>query len=147
MEANDLDFVLAVSPALEILTVTGSLTPLRARLTSHSIRSVQFCLSIMNEIAVVDAPTLERLFLWKNWNERHGLSDIKTTVKIDHVSKLRVLGYLEPGVHLLQIGNTIIEVYMCIAMSTQISNFIPFHDMECLQACIRYKKTYPFRGQ
>ncbi|XP_047079248.1 FBD-associated F-box protein At5g60610-like [Lolium rigidum] len=109
MEANDLDFVLAVSPALEILTVTGSLTPLRARLTTHSLRSAQFCMSIMNEVAVVDAPRLERLFLWKNWNERHGLSDVKTIVKIDHVSKLRVLGYLEPGAHVLQIGNTIIE--------------------------------------
>uniref|UniRef100_A0ACD5Z9B3 Uncharacterized protein n=1 Tax=Avena sativa TaxID=4498 RepID=A0ACD5Z9B3_AVESA len=109
MEDKDLQFVLAVSPVLEILTVTGSLNPLRARLTNHSLRCVQFSLSFMEEIAVVDTPSLERLLLWKNWNQRHGLSNIITTVKIGHVPKLRVLGYLEPGMHLLQIGNTIIK--------------------------------------
>jgi hypothetical protein len=107
MDRRDLEFVLAVSPVLEILTVAGCRTPLRARLTSHSLRCVQFCLSIMEEVAVVDAPSLERLFLWKNWTER---SNARTTVKIGHASKLRVLGYLEPGLHLLHIGNTIIKV-------------------------------------
>jgi hypothetical protein len=110
MDRRDLEFVLAVSPALEILTVAGCRTPLRARLTSHSLRCVQFCLSIMEEVAVVDAPSLERLFLWKNWNVRGGVSNARTTVKIGHASKLRVLGYLEPGLHLLQIGNTIVKV-------------------------------------
>uniref|UniRef100_A0ACD5V501 Uncharacterized protein n=1 Tax=Avena sativa TaxID=4498 RepID=A0ACD5V501_AVESA len=107
MEDKDLEFVLAVSPVLEILTVTGSLSPLRARLTSHSLRCAQFCLSILEEVAVVDAPCLERFFLWRNWNERQ--IKISTTVKIGHVPKLRVLGYLEPGVHMLEIGNTIIK--------------------------------------
>ena len=106
MEDKDLEFVLAVSPVLEILTVTGSLNPLRARLTSHSLRSAQVCLSILEEVAVVDAPSLERFFLWRNWSERR----VSTTVKIGHSPKLRVLGYLEPGVQMLQIGNTIIKV-------------------------------------
>ena len=106
MEDNALEFVLAVSPVLEILTVTGSLNPLRARLTSHSLRSAQVCLSILEEVAVVDAPSLERLFLWSNWSERR----VSTTVKIGHSPKLRVLGSLEPGVQMLQIGNTIIKV-------------------------------------
>jgi hypothetical protein len=120
-----MEFVLAASPALEILTVTGNLTPyvmqstsgiqsmvvtpFRAHLTNHSLRCAQFCLTILGEVAVVDAPSLERIFLYKNWNERHGLSNV-TTVKIGHAPKLHVLGYLEPGVHLLQIGNTIIQV-------------------------------------
>jgi hypothetical protein len=49
MDRRDLEFVLAVSPVLEILTVAGCRTPLRARLTSHSLRCVQFCLSIMED--------------------------------------------------------------------------------------------------
>uniref|UniRef100_A0ACD5V8K4 Uncharacterized protein n=1 Tax=Avena sativa TaxID=4498 RepID=A0ACD5V8K4_AVESA len=120
MEDKDLEFVLTVSPVLEILTVTGSLNPLRARLTNHSLRCVQFSLSIMKEIAVVDTPNLERLLLWKNWNERHGLSNIITTVEIGHVPKLRVPGYLEPGVHLLQIGNTIIKAGTKASMHTTV---------------------------
>jgi hypothetical protein len=126
MRNRDLEFLLAVSPALEILTVTGNLTPyvmqstngiqsmvvtsFRARLTNRSLRCAQFCLTILGEVAVVDAPSLERLFLYKNWNERHGLRHVTTTVKIGHAPKLHVLGYLEPGVHLLQIGDTIIQV-------------------------------------
>jgi hypothetical protein len=126
MRNRDLEFLLAVSPALEILTVTGNLTPyvmqstngiqsmvvtpFRARLTNRSLRCAQFCLTILGEVAVVDAPSLERLFLYKNWNERHGLRHVTTTVKIGHAPKLHVLGYLEPGVHLLQINDTIIQV-------------------------------------
>ncbi|XP_047079272.1 putative F-box protein At3g44060 [Lolium rigidum] len=116
----DLEFVLAASPVLEVLTVTGSLTPLRARLTSHSLRCVQLCLSTLEEVALVDAPSLERLFIYKNWNERHGLSNVKTTVKIGHAPKLRVLGYLEPGVHVLQISNTIIEAGTKASMHTTV---------------------------
>jgi hypothetical protein len=63
-------------------------------------------LSSLEEVAVLDSPSLERFFLWRNWNERH----VKISIKIGHVPKLRVLGYLEPGVHMLQIGNTIIKV-------------------------------------
>jgi hypothetical protein len=108
MEDKDLEFVLAVSPVLEILTVTGSVYPLRARLTSRSLRCAQLCLSHLEEVAVVDAPSLERFFLWRNWTDSH--STISTTVKIGHAPKLRVLGYLEPGMHMLEIGNTIIKV-------------------------------------
>ncbi|KAM0855175.1 hypothetical protein ACQ4PT_049903 [Festuca glaucescens] len=88
---NDLEFVLAASPVLEILTVTGSLTPLRARLTSHSLRCSSAC------------PPSRR-----------------TTVKIGHAPKLRVLGYLEPGVHVLQISNTIIEAGTKASMHTTV---------------------------
>jgi hypothetical protein len=105
MEDKDLDFVLAVSPVLEILSLFGSLTPLRARLTNHSLRCAQFCLSILGEVAVVDAPNLERLFFCHN-----NTKSVSMTVKIGHVPKLRFLGYLEPGVQTLQIGDTIIKV-------------------------------------
>ncbi|CAM0946454.1 unnamed protein product [Alopecurus aequalis] len=122
MEDKDLEFVLAVSPVLEILTVAGSLTPLRARLTSHSLRCAQVCLSILEEVAVVDAPSLERFFLWRNWSERHRVGNMSTTVKIGHTPKLRVLGYLEPGVHMLQIGNTIIKAGTKASTHTTVSS-------------------------
>ncbi|KAM0836767.1 hypothetical protein ACQ4PT_062100 [Festuca glaucescens] len=56
MEDKDLEFVLAVSPVLEMLAVVGSQTQLHARLASRSLRCAQFCLSILEEVAVVDAP-------------------------------------------------------------------------------------------
>jgi hypothetical protein len=61
-------------------------------------------LSILGEVAVVDAPNLERLFFC------HNTKSVSMTVKIAHVPKLRFLGYLEPGVQTLQIGDTIIKV-------------------------------------
>ncbi|KAM0838298.1 hypothetical protein ACQ4PT_061076 [Festuca glaucescens] len=63
MTDKDLDFVLAVSPVLEILAVVGNQTQLHARLASQSLRCAQFCVSTVVEVAVVDAPRLERLFI------------------------------------------------------------------------------------
>jgi hypothetical protein len=142
----DLEFVLAASPVLEVLTVTGSLTPLRARLTSRSLRCVQLCLSTLEEVAVVDAPSLERLFIYKNWNERHGLSNVRTTVKIGHAPKLRVLGYLEPGVHVLQISNTIIQV--CASSCPPLYlKFYVFHDMDGTRGRVCAKESNAYRQQ
>ncbi|EMS62271.1 hypothetical protein TRIUR3_12590 [Triticum urartu] len=109
MKDKDLEFLLAVSPVLEILAFHGSLASLQARIANQSLRCAQFCLSILEEVAVVNAPSLERLFLWRNWSERGRVGAMSTTVKIGHAPKLRVLGYLEPGVHILQIGSTIIK--------------------------------------
>ncbi|KAM3227859.1 hypothetical protein ACQJBY_059548 [Aegilops geniculata] len=60
MTDKDLDFVLAASPVLEILAVVGNQTELHARLASQSLRCAQFCVSNVEEVAVVDAPLLER---------------------------------------------------------------------------------------
>ena len=84
--------------------VAGSETRLHACLASPSLRCAQLCLSALDEVAVVDAPSLERLFLIS------GMTKMSTTVKIGHAPKLRLLGYLEPGMHIMQIGNTIIKV-------------------------------------
>jgi hypothetical protein len=110
VEDKDLEFLLAASPVLEMLAVVGGQTQLHARLASHSLRCAQFCLSILEEVTVVDAPSLERLFLWRNWSQRRRVSKMGTIVKIGHAPKLLILGYLEPGGHMLQIGNTIIKV-------------------------------------
>ncbi|KAM0884198.1 hypothetical protein ACQ4PT_031146 [Festuca glaucescens] len=77
-----------------------------------------FCLSILDEVAVVDAPSLEGLFLWHNKTA----SKTSTTVKIGHAPKLSLLGYLEPGVHTLQIGDTIIKAGTKASTSTTVSS-------------------------
>ena len=105
LEDRDLDFLLAASPVLEILAIVGSVLKLNARLASHSLRCAQFCLALLEEVAVVDAPSLERFFIWRCMKQRHG-----AMVKIGHAPRLSMLGYLEPGVHVLQIGNTVIKV-------------------------------------
>uniref|UniRef100_A0A0D9VCW6 F-box domain-containing protein n=1 Tax=Leersia perrieri TaxID=77586 RepID=A0A0D9VCW6_9ORYZ len=98
---RDIPLLLAASPVLETLSVFGILNTLRVRLSSSSLRCAQFCLSLTEEVAVVDAPRLERLFLWSNLRD--------TRVRIGHAPQLRMLGYLQPGVHVLEIGNTIIK--------------------------------------
>ncbi|VAI86835.1 unnamed protein product [Triticum turgidum subsp. durum] len=116
MEDKDLEFVLGVSPVLEILVVAGSETRLHACLASPSLRCAQLCLSALDEVAVVDAPSLERLFLIS------GMTKMSTTVKIGHAPKLRLLGYLEPGMHILQIGNTTIKAGTKASASTTVSS-------------------------
>ncbi|CAL4970946.1 unnamed protein product [Urochloa decumbens] len=77
----------------------------RARCCSQSLRSVQFCLSMVEEVAAVNAPCLERLFIWRCWSH-HGR---RIKIGLGHAPRLDMLGYLEPGVHELEIGNTIIK--------------------------------------
>uniref|UniRef100_A0ACD5V504 Uncharacterized protein n=1 Tax=Avena sativa TaxID=4498 RepID=A0ACD5V504_AVESA len=105
-----------------MLAVVGSQTQLHARLASHSLRCAQFCLSILEEIVVVDAPSLERLFLYRNCSQRRRVSKLSTIIKIDHAPKLLILGYLEPGVQMLQIGNTIIKAGTKASTRTTVSS-------------------------
>ncbi|KAF8691318.1 hypothetical protein HU200_040444 [Digitaria exilis] len=109
LEDRDLDFLLTVCPVLDALAVIGDLHPLHARIASHSLRSAQFCLSFLIEVAVEDAPSLERLFVWRCWDRRRSARKLGTRIKIDNAPRLSIVGYLEPGVHELQIGKTIIK--------------------------------------
>jgi hypothetical protein len=106
MQDKVIDFMLAVCPVLETLSVVGNGDILHARLSSRSLRCVQFCLSLLEEVAVVDAPSLERLFIWSTWGTP------RMSVKIHHAPKLRFLGYLGPGEQDLEIGNTILKVQL-----------------------------------
>ncbi|CAL4970945.1 unnamed protein product [Urochloa decumbens] len=110
IEDRDLEFLLAVCPVLDALAVLGDMRPLHARIASHhSLRCAQFCCSFLVEVAVEDTPRLERLFLWRCWSHRHSGRKLGTKIKIANAPRLSMLGYLEPGVHELQIGNTIIK--------------------------------------
>uniref|UniRef100_M8AWT7 Uncharacterized protein n=1 Tax=Aegilops tauschii TaxID=37682 RepID=M8AWT7_AEGTA len=122
MEDRDLAFLLDRSPVLEILTIILSQVPVRLRLVSHSVRCVQLCYSIVAEVLVVDAPRLESLL--QSWGLRLGSKSRRCCrVKVGHAPKLRVIGYLEPGEHDLEIGNTAIKAGTKLSTST--STLVP----------------------
>ncbi|TVU34395.1 hypothetical protein EJB05_16227, partial [Eragrostis curvula] len=94
--------VLARSPKLETLA-------LRINLCNQSLQCMILWWFTAEELTVVDAPCLKRLILWKTGNS-FGLGDgLPLTVKIDNAPELRVLGYLDPRHHKLQIGNIVIK--------------------------------------
>jgi hypothetical protein len=107
-DGDDLDYMLACSPALETLALMFNKTPDRVHLRSKSLRCVLLWLSMVEEgVVVVDAPLLERLILLEAPPRSDG-GQVK--VKIFNAPKLRVLGYLDPRIHQLQIGDIVIKV-------------------------------------
>ncbi|CAL4962813.1 unnamed protein product [Urochloa decumbens] len=105
MRDEDLEHMLACSPELRMLALVSSRMPLRIRLHGPNLLCMILLMSLADELAVVDAPRLERLILWRTI----GGDDFPMVVKIDRAPALRVLGYLEPIVHQLQIGNIVID--------------------------------------
>ncbi|TKW03468.1 hypothetical protein SEVIR_7G026300v4 [Setaria viridis] len=105
MDSRDMDFVLARSPVLEILSVDGHmLPPLRLRIVSHSLRCMQIHSSSVESVTVVDARRLERLFLGKRTNESSSFK-----IKIGHAPALRMFGSIELENEELQVGNTTVK--------------------------------------
>jgi hypothetical protein len=47
--------------------------------------------------------------MWDAWGVG-GFTNLSFKVKIGHAPKLRFLGFLVPGMHKLEIGNTVIKV-------------------------------------
>jgi hypothetical protein len=110
-EDCDLDHMLASSPVLEILALFVSMGKAKhVRLRGQKLQCVLFLESTAFELAVVDAPRLERLIMWERSAPADGDGspiDVKIT---EGASALKVLGYLEMGAHKLQLGNTVIKV-------------------------------------
>uniref|UniRef100_A0ACD5YC40 Uncharacterized protein n=1 Tax=Avena sativa TaxID=4498 RepID=A0ACD5YC40_AVESA len=106
MEHGDVDSLVARSPALENLNILACLEGLRLRLVSQSLRCVQIVGSMMENIAVVKAPCLERLVLYASSCTPSGLC---TRVRIGDAPKLHAFGYLQPGrSQVLEIRDTVI---------------------------------------
>ncbi|CAL4997610.1 unnamed protein product [Urochloa decumbens] len=104
---GDIDSLVARSPLLEILNIIqGNVKVLR--LVGRSLRCVQICASVVESIAVVNAPCLERLVLWDVRGSHDPASGLRTRIKIGTAPKLNLLGYLDPAHHLLEIGGTTI---------------------------------------
>jgi hypothetical protein len=110
MEEHDLEHVLACSPDLQILALIASSGifsgPSRARISSDSVRCVLLWSSMADELALVDAPRLQRLILHAD----AAGSPRTMKVQIGYAPDLTVLGYLETATHVLVIGNTTITV-------------------------------------
>uniref|UniRef100_A0A8R7U247 FBD domain-containing protein n=2 Tax=Triticum urartu TaxID=4572 RepID=A0A8R7U247_TRIUA len=103
MEDRDLDFMLERSPVLESLFILGFQSGLRLRLVNQSLRCIQLGFSFAEDIDLVDAPRLERLFQFAELTESPKMNNGRPTrkrssmIKIGSAPKLRVLGYLKPG--------------------------------------------------
>ncbi|TVU42009.1 hypothetical protein EJB05_08390 [Eragrostis curvula] len=113
MRDHDLAFFVEKSPVLENLTIIGSQLDERLRLVSRSLRCVQLGM-FKGNVAVVDAPRLERLLLWMALNRRKE----RSRIKIGHAPNLRMLGYWQPAEHELEIGSTVIKESTKVRPST-----------------------------
>nr|CAB3477511.1 unnamed protein product [Digitaria exilis] len=110
---GDLDHMLASSPQLEKLALVASYgLPERVHLRGKKLQCVLFWLSMAVEFAVVDAPCLERLIMWRT-RPPSGLDksddEPRMRVRITCAPELKVLGYLDLGAHQLQIEHTVIK--------------------------------------
>ncbi|BAF14161.1 putative FBD-associated F-box protein At5g53635 [Oryza sativa Japonica Group] len=105
-EGREVEFIVARSPVLETLNIQGGNTQvLRLRLEHRSLRCVQICSCCVENLAVVDAPCLERLVLYDSLSK----DDSCVRVKIVHAPRLRLLGNLETGFHMLEIHDTFVS--------------------------------------
>uniref|UniRef100_A0ACD5VF09 Uncharacterized protein n=1 Tax=Avena sativa TaxID=4498 RepID=A0ACD5VF09_AVESA len=105
MLSPNMDFVLARSPALEILCTQGNLLTERLRLISHSLRCVQVIAAIDMDILLQYAPRLERLIVWSAWLNKCS----SRRIKIAPAPALSILGYLELEFYALEVRNTVIQ--------------------------------------
>ncbi|VAI03734.1 hypothetical protein VPH35_072351 [Triticum aestivum] len=118
MESRHMNFIISRSPVLEILCIQANLLMDRLTLVSRSIRCVQLIGASDLEIVVDEAPKLERLIIWESFT-RKGPGSHKR-IKIGHAPALSILGYLEPELHTLQIGNTTIKTGTKASPSTMV---------------------------
>ncbi|KAL6856959.1 hypothetical protein ACP4OV_018341 [Aristida adscensionis] len=108
MDDRDLAFLLDKCPVLEKLLLVSTPSPVGFVVRSHTLRCVQVCSTFVDAIDVHEASGLERLLLWEAWGV--GLSKMCSIIRLDYAPNLRCLGFLVPGMHQLEIHNTIIKV-------------------------------------
>uniref|UniRef100_A0ACD5WR29 Uncharacterized protein n=1 Tax=Avena sativa TaxID=4498 RepID=A0ACD5WR29_AVESA len=106
-------------PTLENLNILACLKGLRLRLVSQSLRCVQIVGSMMDNIAVVKAPCLERLILYASCTP----SGLCTRVRIGDAPKLHAFGYLQPGPsQVLEIRDTVIMPEIKMSTNTMLTS-------------------------
>ncbi|CAO2208577.1 unnamed protein product [Urochloa humidicola] len=104
MSEHNLEHLLACSPELGTLALIIRNRINHIRVRSQSLKCMLLWVGVAEELAVVDAPHLERHILWETGGDARPM-----ILKIDGAPELRVLGRLNPRFHTLQIGNTIIN--------------------------------------
>jgi len=108
--------------------------PSRLCLASGSLKIAVDWMSSFDEVAVEDAPSLERL-LFQSIGKRR-------PVKIVGAPRLEVLGVLDLDLHTLEIGGTVIEA----VMNVRASNMVPSLKILAVKvqfACNREAKMLP----
>ncbi|KAF8696797.1 hypothetical protein HU200_036434 [Digitaria exilis] len=112
IQEGELERVVAGNPRLRtVVLVMNCGVPERVRLRSGSLWCVVFWQSVVEELAVVSAPLLERIILQTSALPCGiGREGSRMRIKITAASALRALGYLNPNHHQLQIGDTVIKV-------------------------------------
>ncbi|KAK3145248.1 hypothetical protein QOZ80_4AG0326160 [Eleusine coracana subsp. coracana] len=113
LEPRDIDFVLARSPVLETFHMQGHFFSRQLRLISRSLRCVKIFNSDLQSVALVKVPCLERLVV-------SGKINSCGSIEIGHAPALRLIGYLEPGKDVLQVGNTIIKAGTFVGPSAMV---------------------------
>ena len=93
----DLDRVLTGSPKLEKLAFL---------LVSPRLRCVLFWRRSSHQLVVLDAPSLEHVIL----SEEDAYNNTPAKIKIGSAPLLRAIGYINPTLHVLQIGDELIMV-------------------------------------
>uniref|UniRef100_A0A8I6YKA1 FBD domain-containing protein n=2 Tax=Hordeum vulgare subsp. vulgare TaxID=112509 RepID=A0A8I6YKA1_HORVV len=106
MSDHDLEYLLAASPVLKIITLARNKLK-HVHLRSQSLQCVVIGRSAVKEVAVMETPLLDRLILLEPSPSAVGSARLR--IKIACAANLRVLGYLEPRAHKLQIGYEVIE--------------------------------------
>ncbi|RLM99512.1 putative F-box/FBD/LRR-repeat protein [Panicum miliaceum] len=132
---QEFEAMLAHCPKLEVLSLVMSYhNPSRLRLASGSLKIAVDWMSSFDEVAMEDAPSLERLFFQSIGKRR--------SVKIVGAPSLEVLGVLDLDLHTLEIGGTVIKA----GMNVSASNMVPSLKILAVKvqfACNREAKMLP----
>ncbi|GJN06260.1 hypothetical protein PR202_ga23969 [Eleusine coracana subsp. coracana] len=147
MKDRDLAFLLDRCPVLEVLTVIASQTDVRMCVVSRSLRCLQLVATSLGDIAVAEAPRLERLILFGTLHRRIGENKY-SRIKIGNAPNLRMLGYWDQGQHELQIGNTIVQSMEAFTPTGKV-NAKFWHEagsVECVEQHIKKLAIHGFRG-
>ncbi|XP_047056804.1 uncharacterized protein LOC124663106 [Lolium rigidum] len=147
MEDRDLAFIVERSPVLEILVITGSQTGVRLRLVSHSLRCLLMGFTYLEDIEVVDAPRLERLFQSTAFRERDGKGKLgRSMIKIGHAPNLRMLGYFGPGYNQIEITKTVTVAGIkekIVPSVKSLAIVLPFGVRSALKKVPDYLRNFP----
>jgi hypothetical protein len=113
---RDIDYLLACSPVLQKLAFIAIFLEGPIRIRSRSLQCLVGWMCMTHELTVVVAPSLQRLILWQTCPSASDPTR-RTKFRIGYTTELKVLGYLEPGIHRLEIGGTMIEVSLFPSVS------------------------------
>ncbi|TVU34381.1 hypothetical protein EJB05_16213, partial [Eragrostis curvula] len=104
VQDRDLHTLIPRCPELQILAfVLTQDYPRYVHIWSPSLCGVVLWKSKLREIHLDDTPNLDRLLV-------EPIADAATHIKIIKAPKLKILGYLDVGLHQLKIGNTVIKL-------------------------------------